>query len=113
VGLLAIETVAILTMVAIGAPAATTQLLGACFVGVLTLAAITPWVRASVHVGVFGVTAGMASLFSWGLCAALVGMATVVAVARVRVGDHTRLEVVTGLVAGWLSGAAAVRLLAG
>ncbi|GAA1411279.1 MULTISPECIES: hypothetical protein [Oerskovia] len=112
-GLIVIEVTAILVLHATGAPALLIQLLTAYLAGVVALALVTPVVRASVHTGVFSVAAGVATALSWWLTAGLLVVAAVVGLARLGVRDHSRAEVVTGLVLGMLVGAVAAALLVG
>lgn len=112
-GLLLIEAGALAVLWLVDAPIETIGLLAACVVGVLALALVTPLVRASVHVGVFSVTAGIASLHSWWAASALLALGLLVGAARVAVRDHTRAEVVVGLVTGLVAGLAAVRVVIG
>lgn len=111
IGLLVIEGLALLLMVLVGAPPLMLQLLAACIAGVVALALVTPIVRASIHVGVFSVTAGIAAVFSWPLAAALVALGLLVGAARIGVKDHTAIEVVAGLLVGLAAGLAATWLL--
>jgi len=111
IGLLIIEGVALWMMVIVGAPPLTLQLLAACIAGVMALALVTPVVRASIHAGVFSVTAGIAAAFSWPVAVTLVSLGLLVGTARIGVKDHTPIEVVTGLVVGFVAGMAATWLL--
>ena len=110
-GLIVIETLAITVMHLVGAPQLTLRLLAACLAGVIALTLVTPLVRASIHVGVLSVMAGMTAGFSWPGAAALLTLGLVVGVARLRVRDHTPLEVATGLLIGFGGGLVATVLL--
>lgn len=112
-GLVLIEVTAIVVLHLTGAPPLLPQLLTAYLAGVVALALVTPVVRASVHTGVFSVAAGVATSLSWWLAAGLLAVAVVVGLARLGVRDHTRTEVVTGLLLGAVVGAGAAALLVG
>ncbi|MBL0886727.1 hypothetical protein [Myceligenerans indicum] len=111
-GLLVIEAGALFVMTIVDAPPLMLRLLAACLTGVLALALVTPVVRASIHVGVFSVTAGIAATEAWPLAAALVALGMLVGAARLAVREHTPIEVVAALVVGFSAGLAAARLLA-
>lgn len=111
VGLLVIEGTALAIMAAVGAPPMLLRLMTAYLVGVLALTLVTPVVRASIHVGVFSVTAGISAAFSWQVAAALVALGVLVGAARLGVRDHTPAEVTAGLIVGFAAGFAAIRLL--
>lgn len=110
-GLIIIETVAITVMLLVGAPPLMLQLLAACLAGVVALTLVTPLVRASIHVGVLSVTAGIAASFYWPAAAVLLMLGLLVGVARIRVKDHTPLEVTTGFFVGFCGGLIATMLL--
>lgn len=110
-GLIIIESIAITVMFLVGAPALLLQLLAACLGGVVCLALVTPVVRASIHVGVLSVTAGIAAVFYWPAAAALLTFGLLVGAARIGIKDHTPLEVATGLIVGFFGGLAATLLL--
>ncbi|WP_460701511.1 hypothetical protein [Myceligenerans halotolerans] len=112
-GLLVIEGTALFVMAVVGAPPLMLQLMAAYLVGVLALTLVTPVVRASIHVGVFSVTAGISAMFSWPVAAALVALGVLVGAARLGVRDHTPIEVATGLVVGFTAGFAAARPFVG
>ncbi|MEU4364633.1 hypothetical protein [Promicromonospora sp. NPDC023987] len=110
-GLIVIECMAITVMLLVGAPPLMLQLLAACLAGVVALTLVTPLVRASIHVGVLSVTAGIAANFYWPAAAALLALGLLVGAARIGVKDHTPLEVATGLIVGFCGGLAATMLL--
>lgn len=112
-GLVVIEVVALLVLRATDAPPLLVELLAAYLAGVVALALVTPVVRASVHTGVFSVAAGVSTVLSWWVAAGLIAVAVVVGLARLGVRDHSRVEVVTGLVLGAAVGATAAVLLVG
>ncbi|RXR23825.1 hypothetical protein EQW78_10360 [Oerskovia turbata] len=112
-GLVLIEVAAIIVLHLTGAAPLLSQLLTAYLAGVVALALVTPVVRASVHTGVFSVAAGVATSLSWWLATGLAVVAVVVGLARLAVFEHTRTEVVTGLVLGAVVGAGAAALLVG
>ena len=112
-GLLVIEVTAILVLHLAGAPPLLPRLLAAYLAGIVAIALVTPFVRASVHTAVFSVAAGVSTALSWWLAAALLAVAVVVGRSRLAVNDHSRREVVTGLVLGASVGAAAAAALLG
>ncbi|WP_419703781.1 hypothetical protein [Promicromonospora sp. NFX87] len=110
-GLIVIEAIAITVLLLVGAPPLTLRLLAACLAGVIALTLVTPLVRASIHVGVLSVTAGIAASFSWPAAIALLALSLLVGVARIYVRDHTPVEVATGFIVGFCGGLVATMLL--
>lgn len=110
-GLIVIEVIAITVLLLVGAPPLTLRLLAACLAGVIALTLVTPLVRASIHVGVLSVTAGIAASFYWPAAIALLALSLLVGIARICVKDHTRLEVAAGFVIGFCGGLVATMLL--
>ncbi|WP_265521035.1 hypothetical protein [Oerskovia flava] len=110
-GLIVIEGLSLWVLGLAGAPAAAMRVLGACVLGVVAMALVTPVVRASIHVGVFSVGAGVMSAFSWPWAVAILAVGALVGLARLAVRDHTRTEVIAGLLVGFTAGALAVRVL--
>ena len=112
-GLVVIEVSAILVLHLVGSPPLLPRLLAAYLAGIVAIALVTPFVRASVHTAVFSVAAGVSTALSWWLAAGLLAVAVVVGLSRLAVHDHSRREGVTGLVLGALVGAVAAAALLG
>ncbi|GAB3161701.1 hypothetical protein GCM10027059_12570 [Myceligenerans halotolerans] len=112
-GVVVLEVIAVAILVLLGASDLLIRMLIACVAGVIALTAVTPVIRASIHVGALTVTAGVMTQVLPGLTVALLALAVIVASARLAQKEHTPLEVATGYLWGFASGALAAWPLLG
>ncbi|GAB4085375.1 hypothetical protein GCM10028784_20050 [Myceligenerans cantabricum] len=95
-GVVVVELAAIAVLAWLGAPPRLLTFLGAWLVGVASLAAITPWIRASIHTGTMSVIAGVMTQVDLVLAGALLLGSAVVGASRLVQREHTPVEVITG-----------------
>lgn len=112
-GVVVLEVGAVGTLYLLEAPELLIAMLSACVVGVIALTAVTPWVRASIHVGALTVIAGVMTQVVPQLTIGLLVLAAIVAAARLVQREHTPIEVATGFAWGFAVGALAAWPLLG
>jgi hypothetical protein len=103
-GVVVLEVSAVGVLFLLGAPDLLIAMLSACVVGVIALTTVTPWVRASIHVGALSVIAGVMTQVIPPLTVGLLVLAAVVGAARLAQREHQPIEVVTGFAWGFAVG---------